>query len=120
MFLQYNNTITMRIKKSKFLLVTCFLAGCILLIVSFKEPAGGTVHGNVTPPGVGLQAFLFSGKDTLSVNVANDAFQFSNVAAGTYKLLVEAAPPYRNAVKEGIRVIEGEFTDAGQIELQRQ
>jgi len=42
------------------------------------------------------------------------------VAAGNYNLLVEAAPPYRNAVKDGIRVVDGEFTDAGQIELQRQ
>jgi len=110
----------MHIQKFKCWLASCFLAVAILLIVSFKEPAaGGSVRGNTTPPAMGLRAFLFSGKDTLSVNVVNDSFQFSNVAAGNYKLLVEAAPPYRNAVKEGIRVVEGEFTDAGQIDLQK-
>ena len=110
----------MPIQKFKCWPASCFLAVVILLIVSFKEPAaGGFVRGNTTQPAMGLRAFLFSGKDTLSVNVVNDSFQFSNVAAGNYKLLVEAAPPYRNAVKEGIRVVEGEFTDAGQIDLQK-
>jgi hypothetical protein len=110
----------MHIQQLKFWLTTCFLAVAAILIVSFKEPAaGGFVRGNTTPPAMGLRAFLFSGKDTISVNVVNDVFQFSNVPAGNYKLLVEAAPPYRNAVKDGIRVIEGEFTDAGQIDLQK-
>lgn len=90
-----------------------------VVVFSFKEIAGGTVGGNVNPPDAGLRAFLFSAKDTISVNVASGTFQFAKVPSGTYKLLVEAAPPYKNAVKEGIRVLEGEFTDAGQIELQK-
>jgi hypothetical protein len=81
--------------------------------------AGGTVRGTVSPTEAGLRAFLFSGKDTVSANVVNGAFQFSAVKPGQYSLLVEAVPPYRNGVKEGIRVTEGEFTDAGQIELSR-
>ncbi|MFT3934305.1 MAG: hypothetical protein QM726_11855 [Chitinophagaceae bacterium] len=100
------------------LLLICFTM--MLSALSFNDKnAGGTVRGNVLPAEGGLKAFLFSGKDTLSVNVAMGAFQFSNVAAGNYNLLIEAAPPYRNAVKEGIRVLDGEYTDAGQIELQK-
>ena len=97
-----------------------FLLVLIAMFFSFRKPAGGTVRGNVIPAEAGLHAFLFSGKDTLSATVSSGTFQFSNVAAGNYNLLVEAAPPYRNAVKDGIRVVDGEFTDAGQIELQRQ
>jgi len=90
-----------------------------VMSMSFYKMSGGTVRGTVTPPEAGLKAFLFSGKDTVSVNVVNGSFQFSNVRVGSYKLLVEAAPPYRNGVKDGIIVTEGNYTDAGQLELQK-
>ncbi|HTL09288.1 MAG TPA: hypothetical protein VL307_13555 [Chitinophagaceae bacterium] len=107
-------------KKQTFSIVlSLLLLVAASLFVSFTQVRGGTVGGNVNPPEGGLRAFLFSGKDTLSVNVSSGNFQFTKVPSGTYKLLVEAAPPYGNAVKEGIRVLEGEFTDAGQIELRR-
>ena len=106
-------------KYSLSVLLSLALLLVTIALVSFSQVRGGTVGGNVNPPEGGLRAFLFSGKDTLSVNVASGTFQFTKVPSGTYKLLVEAAPPYSNAVKEGIRVLEGEFTDAGQIELRR-
>lgn len=90
-----------------------------LCTMSFYTTSGGSVRGTVTPPEAGLKVFLFSGKDTVSGNIVNGAFLFSNVAAGSYKLLVEAAPPYRNGIKDGIVVTEGGFTDAGQLELQK-
>jgi hypothetical protein len=102
-----------------FRLPIAFIGLFSVLFVSFKEVAGGTVGGNVNPPDAGLRAFLFSPKDTLSANIASGTFQFAKVPSGSYKLLIEAAPPYKNAVKEGVRVLEGEFTDAGQIELTR-
>lgn len=88
-----------------------------VLVVSFSSLLTGTAGGSVNPPEAGLRAFLFSGKDTLSVNVANGNFQFTKVPSGTYQLLIEVTPPYRNAVKDGVRVLEGEFTNIGQIEL---
>ena len=108
----------MSVKKIKpgFVLVILIVG---IIVMSFHKIAGGSVRGTVTPPEAGLRAFLFSGKDTVSVNVVNGSFQFSNVVAGNYKLLVEAAPPYQNGAKDGIRVTEGAFTDAGQLELQK-
>jgi hypothetical protein len=90
-----------------------------VITMSFYKMNGGTVRGTVTPPEAGLKAFLFSRKDTIAGTIVNGAFQFSNIAVGSYKLLVEAAPPYRNGIKEGILVTEGGFTDAGQLELQK-
>lgn len=84
---------------------------------SFRFIYGGSIRGTVTPPEAGLHAFLFSTKDTVSVNVINGSFQFPDVKAGSYKLLIEAAPPYRNGTKDGIVVTDGKFTDAGQVEL---
>jgi hypothetical protein len=108
----------MPVKKIKpgFVLVILIVG---IIIMSFHKIAGGSVRGTVTPPEAGLRAFLFSGKDTVSVNIVNGAFQFSNITAGNYKLLVEAAPPYRNGVKDGIMVTASQFTDAGQLELQK-
>ena len=95
------------------------MAALLGTLTAFVQVSGGTVKGTVNPAEAGLRAFLFSVKDTVSVNVVNGSFQFSKVPAGNFRLLVEAAPPYRNGVKEGIRVIDGEFTDAGQVDLQR-
>ncbi len=91
----------------------------VVITMSFYKSVGGSVRGTVTPPEAGLKAFLFSGKDTVSANIVNGAYQFSNIAVGSYRLLVEAAPPYRNGIKDGIVVTEGNFTDAGQLELQK-
>ena len=102
------------------LLKTVTLAAGLLAssgALKFVSNAGGMVHGTVTPPASGLRAFLFSSKDTLAVNVVSGSFKFTNVKAGSYKLLIEAAPPYRNGVKEGITVVEADITDAGEIEL---
>ncbi len=108
----------MQVRKSTTYLF--LLLAVIFTVISFKPLSGGTVRGNVIPIEGGLHASLFSTKDTFTVNVVSGTFQFANVTAGNYKLLIQAAPPYRNAVKDGIRVLEGEFTDAGQIELLRQ
>lgn len=90
-----------------------------IIVMSFYKKGGGSVRGTLIPPEAGLNAFLFSAKDTFNVNVVNGAFQFSNVTAGNYKLMIEAAPPYRNGIKDGVSVRDGQFTDAGQIELQK-
>jgi hypothetical protein len=108
----------MYLKKIKPELLLFIMIVCIT-IMSFHKIAGGTVHGTINPPEAGLRAFLFSGKDTISVNVVNGAFQFLNVSGGNYKLMIEAKPPYQNAAKDGVRVTDGEFSDAGEIELQK-
>ena len=40
-----------------------------------------------------------------------------DVKPGTWKLVVEAVLPYKNAEKEGILVTEGQITDIGLIKL---
>ncbi len=88
-----------------------------LIASAFMARPVGSVKGTVDPREAGLNAFLFSGKDTVSVSVVSGTFQFFNVKPGNYDLLIEAAPPYQNGVRSGIRVADGQFTDAGEIRL---
>ena len=102
------------------------LTWCLVLITSlapaagFIKPVAGTLTGNVNPPEAGLRAWIFSATDTLTATVENSGhFQISQVKPGNYRLLVEARPPYRNSVKEGIHVADGVPTDVGTIEMQK-
>lgn len=100
--------------------------GCFLLLVlaapgpAFIRPVAGTVTGYVNPPEAAMRAWIFSNTDTLTASVENSGhFQVGQVKPGNYRLLVEAKPPYRNSVREGIRVADGAPTDVGTIEMQR-
>lgn len=94
------------------------LTGCIaLLLFSFISRWTGTVKGTVNPSDGALRAFVFSARDTFSANVNNGTFIILNVKPGSYNLLIEGKPPYRNVIKESISVIEGEPTDVGTIEM---
>ena len=43
----------------------------------------------------------------------------NNMKPGTYRIAIEAIPPYKNAVREGIDIRNGEVTDIGEIRLQQ-
>lgn len=102
-----------------------FLTCCFLLIFLATpqeriRSMAGTVTGNVNPAEAALRAWVFSSTDTLTAQVENSGhFQISPVKPGNYRLLIEARPPYRNSVREGIRVADGPPTDVGTIDMQR-
>ncbi|MBS1563648.1 MAG: hypothetical protein JST39_04630 [Bacteroidetes bacterium] len=90
---------------------------------AFRHPPGvinGAVTGNINPSDAALRAWLFSDRDTLMAQVETSGhFQISQVKPGSYRLLVEAKPPYRNNVREGIVVTEGAPTNIGTIDMQK-
>ena len=75
------------------------------------------VKGSVTPSNGAIRAWVFSRTDTVSGDVNAGNFMIENVKPGSYTLMVEGQPPYRNAVKEGITVVNGQMTDVGVIEM---
>ncbi|MBC7902648.1 MAG: carboxypeptidase regulatory-like domain-containing protein [Gemmatimonadaceae bacterium] len=101
-------------KKSIFL-----FSGALTLLAFTTINFNSQVTGSVNPEDAALKAFLFSAADTLSVNVDHGNFQFTDVKPGTYNLLIEAKPPYRNEVRQGVRVVDGEPTSLGKIEMRR-
>jgi hypothetical protein len=51
--------------------------------------------------------------------VTGGAFEISVSKPGTYRLVIEAKPPYRNAARENVMVREGQTTDVGEIKLEK-
>jgi hypothetical protein len=71
----------------------------------------------VVPSNAGTRAWLFSQADTLSAPVLEGNFMIERVKPGNYTLMIEGRPPYRNAIKPGIIVVDGQVTDAGIIQM---
>jgi len=102
----------------KFILSIVLIAATITFL-SFSKEWTGSVKGRINPGDAALRAFVFSAKDTVMANVVNGGFIIMNVKPGSYTLLLEAKPPYRNVIRESISVVDGEPTDVGLIEMLR-
>jgi hypothetical protein len=55
----------------------------------------------------------------LRAPIINGSYEISGVKPGTYKIIIEAKPPYRNAAKDGVMVSDGQSSDAGEIRLEK-
>ncbi|HRP30775.1 MAG TPA: carboxypeptidase-like regulatory domain-containing protein [Agriterribacter sp.] len=86
-------------------------------LFAFKAITNGSVKGTVSPADAAVRAWAISGTDTLKTDVSNGAFEIGDAKPGTYKLIIEAKAPYKNATKEGVEVKDGETTDLGEITL---
>ena len=87
-------------------------------LFAFKGLEYGSVKGRVIPAEGALRAWILSAKDTFRTDIIGGAFEINYVKNGTYRLLIEAKPPYKNASKQGITVLEGNPIDVGEIRLQ--
>ena len=87
------------------------------------RPAGivkeGSIRGSVTPAEGGVRAWAESAADTLKAPIINGSYEITDAKPGTYKVIIEAKPPYRNVAKDGIIVNDGQATDAGEIKLEK-
>jgi hypothetical protein len=88
-------------------------------ILAFGTLASGSIKGTVAPAEGGVRAWAESSTDTIKASVINGAYEIMDVKPGTYKVVIEAKPPYKNAVKDGIGVMDGQSTDAGEIRLEK-
>jgi hypothetical protein len=76
------------------------------------------VKGKVTPADKGLHALAVVNSDTLKAPIIDGAFEFKNVKAGTYTIIIETQAPYTTVQKKGVVVKDGETTDVGEIRLE--
>jgi len=79
----------------------------------------GSIRGSVTPAEGGVRAWAESATDTLRAPIINGSYEITDAKPGTYKVIIEAKPPYRNVAKDGIIVGDGQAADAGEIKLEK-
>jgi hypothetical protein len=107
---------SMKNVKMAFIALSIAAAG---LFAFKKAPVTGSIRGTVSPADGAVMVWAVSNTDTAKGTLANGAFEVSTAKEGTYKLIVEAKPPYRNASKDNITVINGTATDVGEINLEK-
>ena len=86
-------------------------------LFSFTHLNTGSIKGSVTPADAGTKVWALSITDTLKAQIKSGSFEITNARAGTYRLIVEAKPPYKNTAKDNITVADGAPTNVGEIKL---
>ena len=89
----------------------------VVLISGFAKDRSG-IQGTIDPPEGARRIWAVSGKDSVSIIPSPGSF-IMDVKPGSWKLVIEAVLPYKNAERESILVTEGQLTDVGLIKLER-
>ena len=92
------------------------IAVTVLIMSAFNSDYRSGIQGTIDPPEGAKRIWAVSGKDTVSIIPPPGSF-ILDVKPGTWKLVVEAVLPYKNAERESILVVDGEITDIGLIKL---
>lgn len=102
--------------KRKFTLLPLLMVP-VIAFFSFTFASG--IKGTISPAESAGNVWAIAGKDSLKVTPVQGAFQFSDLKAGTYKIVVEGKAPYKNFEKEGVAVKDGAVLDLGTITLSK-
>ncbi len=86
-------------------------------LFAFKGINTGSIKGTITPADGATKAWALSTTDTLKGDIQAGSFEISGAKAGTYRLIIEAKPPYKNTAKDNIVVTDGQPTNVGEIKL---
>jgi hypothetical protein len=100
-------------KKLAITLCAGFVAVCAFMS---PERVKSGIYGTIDPADGAKKVWAISGTDSISTVPLTGKFSLE-VKPGTWKLIVEAVPPLKNAALENILVQEGESADAGVIKL---
>ena len=97
--------------------VIVFLLFAALVTLAFRSADSQTaIRGTVSPATSAVKVTAINGMDSVSTVPVSGSF-FLGVKPGNWTLKVEAAAPYKNAVKENILVLDHQVTDVGSILL---
>jgi hypothetical protein len=102
-------------KNAKFKLAALTIAAATLF--AFSGVQTGAIKGTVTPVDGAVNAWALSGTDTLKAVINKGTFEIADAKPGTYRVIIEAKAPYKNAAKDGVTVVDGQATDVGEIKL---
>ena len=88
-------------------------------LFAFNGIKTGSIKGMVNPADGAVRAWALSSSDTLRADVNKGTFEIPDAKPGTYRVIIEAKPPYKNAAKDGVTVTDGQPTDVGEIKLEQ-
>ncbi len=88
-------------------------------LFAFTHLRAGSIKGTITPVEGGVRAWAESATDTIKAPIINGSYEITDAKPGTYKVIIEAKPPYKNIAKDGIMVNDGQAADAGEIKLEK-
>jgi hypothetical protein len=88
-------------------------------LFAFNAVKTGSIKGSVNPADAAVRAWALSATDTLKADVNKGTFEIRDAKPGTYRVIIEAKPPYKNAAKDGVTITDGQATDIGEIKLEQ-
>jgi hypothetical protein len=88
-------------------------------LFAFTGIKAGSIKGKVSPAEGASKAWALSSTDTLKADIKDGAFEITDAKAGTYRIIIEAKPPFKNAAKDNVTVADGTPTDVGEIKLEQ-
>ncbi len=97
--------------------MTVLLIAIAYAMLAFSKTQSGVIRGKIMPANAASKVWAISATDTLKSNVEQGIFALTGAKPGTYKLTIEAVPPYLNTTKDGVMVNAGQTTDVGTIML---
>ena len=104
-------------KNAKLSLVALAIAAAGLF--AFSGIKTGSIKGLANPADGATRAWALSATDTLRADINKGTFEITDAKPGTYRVIIEAKPPYKNAAKDGVTVTDGQPTDIGEIKLEQ-
>jgi hypothetical protein len=96
----------------------CFSGLLVLGLTSMKDVASG-ISGKVTPVDGADAVWVIKDADSVKATVSSEGTFQAEVQPGTYKLVVSAKAPYKNAEIKELVVTADHNTDAGEIKLEK-
>ena len=102
----------------RLLLASGIVLSGITGLYAFRSVDQSSITGKVSPADQAEAVWAISGTDSVTANVVSGAFSLA-VKAGTYKVVVDAKEPYKDASLENVTVADGAPTDVGEIKLQK-
>lgn len=102
--------------KAKFSILTLLMIP-VFALFSFAPHFASGIKGTVTPAENAGDVWAIVGNDSTKVTPLNGVFLINYLKPGTYKFVAEGRGGYKDYVKEGVVVKDGEVVDLGTIVL---
>ena len=103
----------------KLCVVLSLLIVFVLGAIAFTNTKLGGIIGKISPADAASSVSLVAATDTLSAQVSQGVFTFTNLKQGVYTVVIRANTPYKDAVIEKVAVKDSATTDLGEIKLQQ-